>query len=42
MDLGAMSLDSLIYLLELYWPFLLAAFAIGLGTGWLSLSKKKS
>lgn len=36
-----MSLDSLIYLLEYYWPFLLAAFAIGLGTGWLSLSPTK-
>ena len=31
-----MSLDSLIYLLELYWPFLSAAAVIGLATGWLS------
>lgn len=37
-----MSLDSLTYLLELYWPFLLAAFAIGLGTGWFSLTQNKS
>lgn len=37
-----MSLDSLIYLFELYWPFLLVAFAIGLGTGWFSLTQKKS
>jgi hypothetical protein len=35
-----MSLDSLLYLLEMYWPFLLAAFAIGLGTGWFSYVKK--
>lgn len=31
-----MSLDSLLYLLEVYWPFLLAAAAIGVVTGWLS------
>jgi hypothetical protein len=37
-----MSLDSLIYLFELYWPFLLASFAIGLVTGWFSLTAKKS
>lgn len=37
-----MSLDSLIYLLGLYWPFLLVAFAIGVVTGWFSLSPKKS
>ena len=37
-----MSLDSLIYLTELYWPILLVAFAIGLGTGWFSLTSKKS
>lgn len=36
-----MSLDSLIYLLEMYWPFLLVALAIGLGTGWFSYSSKK-
>ena len=32
-----MSLDSLLYLLGLYWPFLLGALAIGLATGWLSV-----
>ena len=37
-----MSLESLIYLLELNWPILLGAFAIGLGTGWFSLTQKKS
>ena len=31
-----MSLDSLIYLAEIYWPFLLGALAIGLATGWFS------
>jgi hypothetical protein len=31
-----MSLDSLIYLLEVYWPYLLAAGAIGLLTGWFT------
>ena len=31
-----MSLDSLIYLLEIYWPFLLAALGVGLITGWLT------
>jgi hypothetical protein len=31
-----MSLDSLIYLLEVYWPFLLAAMLIGVATGWLT------
>ncbi len=31
-----MSLDSLLFLLELYWPFLLGALAIGLLTGWFT------
>jgi hypothetical protein len=35
-DIASMSLDSLVYLLELYWPFLLAAAAIGLLTGWFT------
>lgn len=30
------SLDSLIYLIEMYWPFLLAALFIGLATGWFT------
>lgn len=34
-----MSLDSLIYLIEVYWPFLLAALIIGLATGWFTYSK---
>lgn len=36
-----MTLDSLIYLLEVYWPFVLGAAVVGLGTGWLSLGKRK-
>jgi hypothetical protein len=31
-----MSVDSLIYLLEVYWPFLSAAAVIGLLTGWFT------
>jgi hypothetical protein len=31
-----MSLDSLVYLVEIYWPFLLGAGAVGLATGWLT------
>lgn len=37
-----MSLDSFLFLLEIYWPFLLAAFVIGLGTGWFSLGGKEA
>jgi hypothetical protein len=36
-----MTLDSLIYLLEVYWPFLLGAGTIGLVTGWLSVRVRK-
>ena len=31
-----MSLDSILYLLELYWPFLLGALVVGLATGWFT------
>lgn len=31
-----MSLDSLIYLLGVYWPFLLASMLLGVATGWLT------
>lgn len=37
-----MSLDSLIYLLEFYWPFLLAAMFIGARTGWVNTSVPKN
>lgn len=36
-----MSLDSLTYLLEIDWPYLLGALAIGLVVGWYSYSVKK-
>jgi len=36
-----MTLDSLMYLLEVYWPFVLGAGAIGLVTGWLSVRTRK-
>ena len=36
-----MTLDSLIYLMEIYWPFVLGAAAIGLVTGWLSVTPRK-
>lgn len=36
-----MSLDSLIFLLEYYWPFLLGAVAVGIATGWLSYPSKR-
>lgn len=31
-----MSLDSALYLLELYWPFLAGALVIGVLTGWFT------
>lgn len=31
-----MSLDSLVYLFGLYWPFLAAAVVVGLLTGWFT------
>lgn len=36
-----MTLDSLIYLLEVYWPYVLGALLIGLVTGWFSLTGRK-
>jgi len=36
-----MTLDSLSYLLEIYWPFVLAALGIGLATGWFSYSETR-
>ncbi len=36
-----MTLDSLIYLLEVYWPFVVGAGAIGLVTGWVSVRVRK-
>lgn len=31
-----MTLESLLFLIELYWPFLLGALMIGLLTGWFT------
>ncbi len=36
-----MALDSMLYLLEVYWPFVLGALLIGVATGWLSYVKPK-
>ena len=35
-----MSLDSLIYLLEVYWPFMAGTAVIGVVAGWFSYSAK--
>jgi hypothetical protein len=35
-----MSLDSFEYLIEVYWPFLVAAGLVGLLTGWLTTTAK--
>ena len=34
-----MSVDSLVYLLGVYWPFLLAALGIGVMTGWFTYQR---
>lgn len=34
-------LDSVLFLLGVYWPFMAAAGAVGLITGWLSLGRAK-
>jgi len=36
-----MFIDSVSYLLEVYWPFALGALAIGAVTGWLSVPSRK-
>ena len=33
--------DSLIYLMQFYWPNALGALEIGLGAGWFSYTEKK-
>jgi hypothetical protein len=33
--------DGLVYLLEIYWPFLASAGVVGLLTGWLNFSPPK-
>jgi hypothetical protein len=34
-------IDSLMYLLEIYWPYVLALLVIGLGSGWFSYTARK-
>ena len=34
-------LESVLFLLGVYWPFMAIAGAVGLVTGWLSLSRTK-
>ncbi len=34
-----MSLDSLIYLLGIYWPYLTGALVVGVCTGWFTYAK---
>lgn len=34
-------LNSLTYLLEIYWPYLAGALVIGLGAGWFSFAPRK-
>ena len=36
-----MILDSISYLLPIYWPYLVGALVIGLGAGWFSFSPAK-
>lgn len=36
-----MSIDSIIYLVEMYWPYLLCGLLIGLLTGWFSIGVRK-
>lgn len=36
-----MSLDSLTYLLEIYWPYALGAVVVGLAAGWFSFSPRR-
>lgn len=36
-----MTLDSLTYLLQFYWPFVVGAAVVGLVTGWWSVGQRK-
>lgn len=36
-----MNLSAAIYLLEIYWPFLVIALAIGIATGWYSRDARR-
>jgi len=34
-------IDSLTYLIEIYWPYALGTLVIGVGSGWFSYSARK-
>ena len=36
-----MSVDSLMYILGIYWPYMVAAAVIGVSAGWLSFARPK-
>ena len=36
-----MSLDSVTYLLTVYWPYMAGILAIGVGVGWVSGASKR-
>ena len=37
-----MSVSAVLYLLQIYWPFLLIAVVIGIATGWYSQTESSS
>ena len=36
-----MNMDWVVYLVEVYWPFMVGAALVGVLTGWFSLLKRK-
>jgi len=36
-----MNADSLLYVLGIYWPYMVAAAVIGIGAGWFSFATPK-
>lgn len=37
-----MSIDSVMYLLAIYWPYMVGALVIGVAAGWFSFAQPKS
>ena len=37
-----MSIDAVIYLLQIYWPYMAGAALIGTAAGWFSYARPKS
>ena len=37
-----MSIDSVMYLLTIYWPYMAGALVIGVAAGWFSYARPKS